>query len=142
LNPEIVVSPFSLENFATKKLELIGYSGGAAIANYLAMRLDNIESIRTVAGNLDHKKFCEIHSVPYLERSKPPIKDFKKLEKIPQIHFVGEKDKIVPIDIAQEFVAKFQNKKCAQIIVVKNATHQEKWLIDWKNIIDFLPECL
>ncbi|NDV24807.1 alpha/beta hydrolase [Desulfovibrio sp. JC022] len=45
-----------------QKIHLVGYSGGGAIALLVAAQRDDILSVRTVAGNLDHKKWTS----PYL----------------------------------------------------------------------------
>ncbi len=130
-----------LQEFSGKKLQLIGYSGGGAIANYLATRHENIVSIRTIAGNLDHEKFCEIHAVPYLERSLKPNQSLDRLEKIPQIHFAGSKDKIVPPIIAQEYLQKLVHKNCTQVVEVKGVTHFSGWQERWAELLEIKPVC-
>ena len=43
------------------KLELIGYSGGAAVAVLLAARRNDVKIIRTVARDLNHELMSEYH---------------------------------------------------------------------------------
>lgn len=130
-----------LQNFPDKKLQLIGYSGGGAIAQYLAARHNNISNIRTIAGNLDHQKFCDIHAVPRLSGSLRSEENFYKLEKIPQIHFVGTKDKVVPPIIAQEYLEKLSQKNCTKIIEVEGAKHSLGWQEKWQGLLAMQPQC-
>ena len=130
-----------IHQFPDKKLQLVGYSGGGAIAGYLAQRNNNITNIRTIAGNLDHQKFCEIHKVPLLTGSLPPISDFTNLEKIPQINFVGESDDITPITLMQEYSEKFANKSCVKILELKGANHFNGWKGRWKKLLQVEPTC-
>ena len=141
-SPEVIDSIDEvIKNFSEYKLELVAYSGGAEIVNQIALRSKNISSIRTISGNLDHRKFCEIHEVPYLAESISQIDDYSFIEKIPQIHFVGAKDKIVLPIIAKEFVEKFSNKNCAQIFQLENASHYDGWSDEWNNLLKLQPKC-
>lgn len=130
-----------LQELSSYKLELIGYSGGAAIANYLAEQNKNIINIRTIAGNLDHEHFCRIHQVPDLAGSLAPMRDFAKLGKIPQIHFVGKKDKVIPPIIAEKFLQKFSRKNCIKIVEVEGATHSKGWQEKWAELLKIEPTC-
>lgn len=131
-----------LRQFSDKKIQVIGYSGGAAVAQYLAARHNNIVSIRTIAGNLNHEKFCDIHAVPRLQKSMPSERNFGRLEKIPQIHFVGTKDKIVPPAIAKEYLNKLSHKNCAQVFEIEGATHSSKWQEKWGELVLIEPKCI
>ena len=125
-----------LANFSKNKIELIGYSGGGAIALYLADRNNNILNLRTIAGNLDHEKFSEIHEVSKLDLSlQNKDLNFSKLAKIPQIHFIGSEDKIIPRVIVESYLKKLPIKNCARIIDVNKANHWSGWDEKWSEII-------
>ena len=84
------------KNAKANKIELIGYSGGGGIAVLVASGRNNVVSIRTVAGNLDHQALCKYHKASLLEGSLNPIDYAIRVKDIPQRHFVGSKDNIVP----------------------------------------------
>lgn len=102
---------------------LIGFSGGAQVAGLIAVTKPdlNVKKIITVAGNLDHKKWTEYHHLQALDSSLD-LNDYQdKFHKINQINYIGEKDKVIPMQISKDFLHN-QN-----IYVVKNATHGEGW---------------
>lgn len=129
-----------LQNFSTQKLQLIGYSGGGAIAKYLAVKNKNITSLRTIAGNLDQKKFAEIHRVAILDEAFID-NDLPNLATIPQIHFVGSDDKIIPPIIAQTYLEKLPQKDCIKIITIEKATHYQGWDKNWRDLLKIEPSC-
>ncbi len=133
-----------LQEFSDQKIQLIGYSGGGAVAQLLALRNKNIISIRTIAGNLDHAKFSEIHHVKTLDESLQinNANDLEILQNIPQIHFVGGSDKIIPPLIAQNYYEKLSKKDCTRIVEIKNATHNKGWQERWKMLLNIEPICL
>lgn len=98
---------------------LIGYSGGAQIAGLIAVKKDlNIQKVITIAGNLNHKAWCAYHHLPALSESLN-LADYKeKFKTIPQYHYVGEKDGIVPPVLTEEFVG-----NPSLVYVIKNARH-------------------
>jgi predicted esterase len=104
----------SVKNTSHNKLELIGYSGGGAIAVLIAARRNDVKSIRTIAGNLDHIAFNRYHKVSQLENSLNPLTVAHLVAVIPQVHFVGEKDKIVPLFIADNFKNHSTHKNCIE----------------------------
>ena len=111
------------EIVGNKPIILIGYSGGAQIAGLIAIKKDlYVQKVITIAGNLDHKAWTDYHHLPELTESLN-LADYKdKFTHIPQIHYVGEKDKVIPPILTKEFV-----KDKSAIHVVPNATHGDGW---------------
>lgn len=110
-----------------QKIELVGYSGGGTIAMLLAARRSDIVSVRTIAGNLDHAAFSAHHQVTPLHGSLNPIDEAGKLTRIPQIHWFGSKDRVIPPFIAEKF-AKAQGKaSCVVTQEVAQASHKDGW---------------
>lgn len=109
---------------------LIGFSGGAQIAGILAANTDlNVKKIITIAGNLDHKAWTKYHHLPDLTGSLNAA-DFKtKLNSIPQKHYIGEKDKVIPPILTQNLI---DNPKL--IVKVKGASHNKGWDIIYPSI--------
>lgn len=103
---------------------LIGFSGGAQIAGLLAVEQNelNVKKVITIAGNLDHTAWTQYHHLPPLDKSLN-LKDYRtKFMNIPQVHYIGAKDKVIPPRISQNFI-----KGQAPMIVVSKATHNENW---------------
>lgn len=119
------------ERSGAKNVELVGYSGGGAIAVLVAAKRSDIVSLRTVAGNLDPKALCAYHRVSQLDGSLDPLDVAQKVAHIPQQHFVGDKDQIVPVFIARSFVNKMGDKTDERISIEPGATHHSGWVERW-----------
>jgi len=120
-SPEVVEAEYhAIKDLANNApVILIGYSGGAQIAGLMSVTKDlNIQKVITIAGNLDHKAWTEYHHLPPLSQSLN-LADYKeKFSKVPQIHYVGKKDKVIPPILTEDFVS---NPDLIRII--PNATH-------------------
>ncbi len=121
-------------------LELIGFSGGATIAMLAAPRLRGLISIRTVAGNLDTEEFSRVHKLPIVADTANPATNSAQLETIPQIHFVGTRDILVPPRIARSYISQLKSSRCARIVALDNAHHQG-WNALWPALLRQSPCC-
>lgn len=124
---------------SSQRIVLTGYSGGAAIAVLIAARRSDIVSLRTVAGNLNHNAVNQLHHVSLMPQSLNAIDVANQIRLIPQVHFVGERDKIIPTFIAQQFAQ--QVGACANVIIVKEATHIDGWQEQWPHLVKIKPSC-
>lgn len=122
--------------FAKQKIELVGYSGGAMIA--LQLKQKNIKNIRTIAGNLDLEKFVELHKISELQT--PPL-DYAYLAQVPQIHFVGAKDKVIPLKVFEAYQKKLVGQNCVKLKIVAQADHQKNWQEKWADLLKAEPVC-
>ena len=120
---------------AAKETVLIGYSGGAAIAVLIAARRDDISEIITVAGNLDHIAINRHHKVAQLKNSLNPIDYAGQVAHIPQRHFAGAKDRVVPVDIIKSFAYVSGDTSYQTVIVVEGCGHNKGWVDIWKDLI-------
>jgi hypothetical protein len=123
------------------QVKLFGYSGGGAIASLLAARRSDVIALTTVAGNLDPASLNRYHGVSAMPESLNPLDGIEKLEKLPQLHFVGRKDAIVPLTITQAFINKIPSKNCAKLFIVENASHEKGWLEIWPKLLKQKVEC-
>ena len=123
------------EKSGAKYVGLIGYSGGGAIAILVTARRSDVVALRTVAGNLDPKALSGYHHVSQLDGSMNPLDFAKKVARIPQRHFVGSNDQIVPPFIARLFINKMGDKDNERITIVHGATHHSGWSERWSELL-------
>ena len=103
---------------------LIGFSGGAQIAGLTAVTKQdlNIKKVITIAGNLDHVAWTKYHHLPQLDKSLN-LADYKQsFQTIPQTHYVGSNDKVIP-----DFLVKNMVNGKGEIITIKGASHNTGW---------------
>jgi hypothetical protein len=115
--------------------ELVGFSGGGAIAVLVAARRTDVKSIRTVAANLDLQRWTSLHQVRPLFRSLDPAGVSEAVQHIPQRHFFGESDLIVSPSIGHSFVARSTASACIDIVVVPHAGHTHPWPRIWRQLL-------
>lgn len=122
-------------------LNLVGYSGGAAIAVLLAARRQDVASLRTVAGNLSVEQVNALHRVDAMPDSLDPIEVAPDLARLPQIHFAGARDKVIPPAIAQAFAARAANPACIRVVTEDSADHERPWADRWPRLLEQAPRC-
>ena len=121
-------------------VDIIGYSGGGGVAVLVASRNKQIRSIVTVAGNLDHVAFNQYHKVRPMIGSLNPIDVATKVRNIPQVHYTGGEDKIVPAFIADKFI-QTANSSCVKQEIVPNVSHDSGWGKVWNYILSTPVTC-
>ena len=129
------------QRYGLAKIELVGFSGGGAVAVLLAARRSDIVSIRTVAGNLNVERFSAIHDVSPLSGSLNPATVAKHTAGIPQLHFTGGRDKVVPHAIYESFLRAAGPPRCIRNIVVADAAHETGWRERWPQLVAAVPGC-
>ena len=121
------------------KIGLIGYSGGGVIATLLAARRNDVVWLVTIASNLDHELWCREHNVTPLKYSLEPKKFAEKLQKIPQVHFVGGQDRIVARRVVQSYVNSMPESSSIRIVVEEQFDHHCCWREAWPDLIKMIP---
>lgn len=103
---------------------LIGFSGGAQVAGLIAAAKPglNVKKIITIAGNLDHLAWTQYHNLPPLNESMNLESYRKQFAQIPQIHYVGSDDEVMPPLLVREFVGNDD-----LVVEVDGASHNEGW---------------
>ena len=122
------------EHFHAKKLTLVGYSGGAAVAALVAVRRDDIDKIITVAGNMDHRAWSAYERISPLDGSLDPVDFIGSLENIKQWYLVGGKDTVVPSSLTQQFVNQFSIKHRPKILLQADFDHHCCWVEHWPSL--------
>lgn len=118
------------------KVSLVGYSGGGGLAVLVAVRRHDVFNLRTIAANLDHQAFTRHHNITPLADSLNPADAAGQVQHIPQLHFIGDRDKIVPETIAAQFIARQDSDRCSAVIEVNQADHAEGWLSRWPALLN------
>ena len=103
---------------------LIGFSGGAQVAGLITAAKPglNVKKIITIAGNLDHLAWTQYHNLPPLNESMNLESYRKQFAQIPQIHYVGSNDEVMPPVLVRDFVS-----KNTRVFEVRGATHNSGW---------------
>lgn len=134
-----VVSELKRQSGA-KTITLVGFSGGATVALLVAARRDDIVLVKTVAGNVDHQAFTNIHKVTPLRGSLNPANYPGELSKLDQIHFVGENDKVVPREIFDSYY-QLVGGRCNKLKVVEGVSHGSGWQDSWSTLNSIELDC-
>lgn len=121
-------------------VDLIGYSGGGGIAVLVASRNKQVRSIITIGGLLDHVAFNQYHKVRPMIGSLNPIEVATKISNIPQMHYTGGEDKIIPAFIADKFV-QTSNSPCVHQVILPKVSHDSGWEKSWNYILSTPVTC-
>jgi pimeloyl-ACP methyl ester carboxylesterase len=121
--------------FKADTLVLVGYSGGGAIASLVAASRDDVARLITVAGNLDPEAWARRHRITPLEGSLNPADVTGEIADLPQWHFIGGNDRIVPADVAKSFAAGFPDTRNAHLVTLDGFTHSCCWANVWEELM-------
>lgn len=120
--------------FGASRLQLVGYSGGGAVAALVAAGRNDVVRIITVAGNLDTAAWVRHHGVTPLQGSRNPADAAARLKDIRQILFVGGNDAIVPADIAIAYASRFPPSDRPEIRTIGGFDHVCCWAEQWPRL--------
>lgn len=123
------------------RLALVGYSGGGDIAMLVAARRRDIDWVMTVASPLDIDAFTQHHKVAAMVGSLNPASYADKLSTVPQLHYVGTDDEIVPASILRSYLAALPHEDCAKLVEVNDTNHHDGWLSLWPRLSSTVPSC-
>lgn len=116
------------------KIILVGYSGGGAITALVAANRRDVIQLVTVAGNLDIAAWTDLHRVEPLTGSLNPADYWEKLQNIPQLHFVGSKDQIVPEAITEAYLTRFPPRTKPKSRLIAGYDHVCCWVENWPEL--------
>jgi hypothetical protein len=118
-----------------RRLTLIGYSGGGAVAALVAAGRDDVARLITLAANLDTTAWAREKHLQALAGSLNPADFWPRLQAIPQQHFAGANDRVVPPTVQRSYAARFPSGQRPAVIVVPNFDHQCCWLAQWPQLL-------
>ena len=126
--------------YRAREFVLVGYSGGGVVAALLAARRSDVSALVTVAANLDTDHWTRHHRVTPLFNSLNPADHGKQLMSLPQIHFVGEDDAVVPGHVVQSYARKVDGSLLRTIRLVDGVDHTCCWADIWPTLLrDAIP---
>ncbi len=116
-SPQAVTSmATAIKQIAGKREVIIyAYSGGALISGLVINNFPEIPVRKwiTYAGLLNHTSWTEYKNLPPLTGSL----DLTQLPELPQVHFIGDKDKVIPLELSKQWT---QGHK---LVILKNVGH-------------------
>lgn len=144
--PEVIASYMSAldqlkRDTRVTGFNVVGYDGGAAIAVILASKRDDILSLRTVAGNLDHRVTSQQNQTAFLDGSLNPVDFSAQISNLPQRHFIGKLDRVTPPTFYNSFAQAAGNGSCMNVTLVDNADHERGWAEQWSVLKDMPLDC-
>ncbi|MBU1002454.1 MAG: alpha/beta hydrolase [Proteobacteria bacterium] len=123
-----------------RRVVLIGFSGGGAVATLLAARRTDVAALITVCGNLDHAAWTAMHHVTPLYGSLNPAEYAARLSSLPQTHFMGGADTNVTRQITDSFVSRLGPGAPVTVRVVPGLAHGgEAWARAWPALLAGVP---
>lgn len=107
---------------------LIGHSGGGTLAILLAARRNDINTIITIAANIDHQAWTESNKYLPLQSSLNAVDVLPLGSRIKQRHFIGANDQVIT---PTQSTAALEHDSNTEIIKIKGFDHHCCWKKDW-----------
>ncbi|RSZ59731.1 alpha/beta hydrolase [Massilia atriviolacea] len=129
-----------MQRAGARRLVLVGYSGGGAVAALLAARRADVALLLTVAANLDTVEWARRQRLSPLAASLNPADYAAQLARVPQQHWVGADDTVVPPAVPVAYAARFPAGARPPVTVVPGFGHACCWQARWAGMVaPFLP---
>lgn len=116
------------------RLILVGYSGGGGLAALIAADRADVSALVTVAADLDLGEWTRREGLTPLWGSEDPASRAPSLAALPQVHFVGGRDTVVPPYVARSFLAKMGGGAAARMIEQPGYGHDCCWAENWSHL--------
>mgnify|MGYP000079568468 CR=1 FL=1 len=125
------------ENAKENNFILVGHSGGGSLAVLMAEKLDGVETVLTIAGNLQVNNWSEYHHYSTLHGSMDPTLRPILPSDIKQIHLYSPFDQI----ISAEWIKAYSKKQLnVELIELPVYGHNYAWKEFYPNIKKILHE--
>lgn len=115
-----------------RRLTLIGHSGGGAMAALLAEERKDVSCLTSVASPLDIAAWTQAIGVSPLRTSVNPADLAARLAKVPQVHFTGARDDVVPPATIAHFL---QAVPRAREVRIDKFDHDCCWVEQWPKLL-------
>jgi pimeloyl-ACP methyl ester carboxylesterase len=119
------------QHYGATDINLVGYSGGGAMAALLAARRNDVSCLVTIAAPLDTGAWTDALHVSRLDLSLNPADASDALRGVRQTHFRGLRDKLVPPSTTRLYLDRVP---AAAVIDKEKFDHQCCWGDEWKEL--------
>lgn len=119
------------QRYGNREFEIVGYSGGAALALLLAAQRDDVTQVQTLAGNLSPRLWATMQELSPLEGSLDPLDYRDRLASLPQRHLIGEADPVIPGRLADAYQQAL-GSPLSQCVSVPTVSHDAGWETTWR----------
>lgn len=128
--------------YGNQTFELVGYSGGGALALLLAARREDVVQVQTLAGNLSPQEWARLLQLTPLDGSLEPLQYRERLARIAQRHLMAEADRQVPAAVAAYYRRQLGVARCAEFVSLPGVTHEQGWEQAWRQWRGRSLECV
>jgi pimeloyl-ACP methyl ester carboxylesterase len=111
-----------------RHLTLIGHSGGGAMAALVAEHRQDVACLSSVASPLDLETWTRAIKVSPLRASINPFDLADRLRSVPQVHFTGARDDVVPPESIARFLRAVPQ---AREVRIEKFDHDCCWVDEW-----------
>jgi hypothetical protein len=119
------------QRYGVRQIDLVGYSGGGAMAALLAARRDDVSCLVTIAAPLDTNAWTDALRVSRLDLSQNPADQAERLRDLPQTHLRGLRDTLVPPSTTARYLSRTPR---ATVIDKANFDHRCCWQDEWREL--------
>jgi dienelactone hydrolase len=116
---------------SVSRIALVGYSGGGTLAVLVAERLEDVESVITLAANLDIEAWAKHHGYLRLTESLNPAQS-NRSHPWREMHFQGERDTNVPAKTTDAYFARYP---AARRETLDGFDHACCWVHAWPSLL-------
>ncbi len=121
--------------YPARGIILVGYSGGGTLATLMAAKRQDVALLVTLAANLDHEAWTTYHEVTPLSGSLNARDVITQIAMIPQIHFLGDQDTVVPPDTLNYIRREFSKINLDPFRIINGFDHTCCWVDSWPEIL-------
>ena len=118
------------------RVALVGYSGGGALATLIAEQRADVAWLITVVANLDLAAWVRLSDIERMSGSLDPAMRAAAVKRLPQVHFTGANDRVVPPTVVYSFFARLSPGSAARIIVLPGFDHECCWAAAWPRLLE------
>ncbi|MDR1038799.1 MAG: hypothetical protein LBR80_01275 [Deltaproteobacteria bacterium] len=139
LSPEVVAAASEAIDLAKSAagaffLHLVGYSGGGGLAVLLAERRGDVLTLVTVAGLLDTDWWVQTRGYRPLTGSLNPAEGLDGILNVPQVHFYGTEDRVIPPEMSRVFASKGAFTRLRRLGI--ESDHYRAWTGAWGELLE------